>query len=46
MLFKENIMDRGFGSEEPYSEILARAEEFTRSAVEKVSDAAKTGKHC
>ncbi|VDK80440.1 unnamed protein product [Onchocerca ochengi] len=36
-------MDHGFGSEEPYSGILPRAEEFAESAVEKVSDVAKAG---
>lgn len=39
-------MDHGFGSEEPYSGILPRAEEFAESAVEKVSDVAKAGKYC
>ncbi|EJD76670.1 hypothetical protein, variant [Loa loa] len=39
----ENLMDHGFESEEPYSGILPRTEEFAESVVEKMSDIAKTG---
>ncbi|VBB31770.1 unnamed protein product [Acanthocheilonema viteae] len=38
-----NIMDREFVSEEPYSGILPRAEEFAEFAAEKVSDITKAG---
>ncbi|MCP9264436.1 Reticulon-like protein [Dirofilaria immitis] len=39
----ENIMDHGFESEEQYSRILPRAEEFAESAFEKMSDVAQAG---